>query len=217
MMIAPALIAHIGAGSIGILSGAAALTARKGERAHRAFGSVFVITMFAMAALGAYLAIFIPQRATVIVGIFTFYLVATAWGAVKRKMPGIGPFEKGAFAVVLGCALALVVFGLQAMASPDRRLDHYPPAPYFVFAGFAGLAAALDLNNILRGGVTGHKRIARHLWRMCAALLLAAFSFFLGQQKVMPAYMHGSPLLFLPEIAVIAAMVFWLFRVRRWT
>ena len=67
---------------------------------------------------------------------------------------------------------------------------------------------------ILRGGVSGGQRIARHLWRTCFALFFAASSFFLGQQKVMPVFMHGSPILFLPEIAILGLMIFWLFRVR---
>ena len=74
----PAMIVHIGAGSIGILSGAAALSVAKGERLHRAFGTVFFVSMLTMAALGAYLAALMPQRGTVVVGLFTFYFVATA-------------------------------------------------------------------------------------------------------------------------------------------
>ena len=76
------------------------------------------------------------------------------------------------------------------------------------------MAAALDLNVLLRGRVERHQRIARHLWRMCAALLIAAFSFFLGQQKVMPEAIQGSPWLFVPPLATFAAMLFWIFRVR---
>jgi hypothetical protein len=68
---------------------------------------------------------------------------------------------------------------------------------------------------VRRGGLSGHQRIARHLWRMCAALVIAAFSFFIGQQKVMPEFVRGSPLLFGPPLAVLALMIFWLVYVRR--
>jgi hypothetical protein len=54
---------------------------------------------------------------------------------------------------------------------------------------------------------------------MCVALFFAAASFFLGQQKVMPAWMHGSPLLFVPALAPLVAMAGWLLRprlVRAW-
>ena len=42
------------------------------------------------------------------------------------------------------------------------------------------LAAAGDLRMLLRSGLFGAQRIARHLWRMCFGLFIAAGSFFLG-------------------------------------
>jgi hypothetical protein len=49
---------------------------------------------------------------------------------------------------------------------------------------------------------------------MWAALLIAALSFFLGQQQVFPPSVRGSPLLFVPKIAVVGVMIFWVVRVR---
>jgi hypothetical protein len=101
-----------------------------------------------------------------------------------------------------------------AAMRPTRLPSDGPTAAYFVFGSIAALAAALDLRLILRHGVFGVQRITRHIWRMCVALLIAAFSFFLGQQQVFPASVRGSPLLLVPEIAVLGAMIFWLVRVR---
>ena len=210
MTISSALIVHISAGSLGILSGFGALAVTKGEPMHRALGTVFFIAMLIMSGMGAVLAVFVPQRATIVIGIFTFYLVATAWAAVKRPEGTIGRFEIAAFLVVLGSAVTLVVLGLMAAASPTGRLDGFPPFLHYIFAGFATIAAVSDLRVISRGGISGGPRIARHLWRMCAALLLASFSFFMGQQKVMPLFMRGSPILFAPELIVLGAMIFWL-------
>jgi hypothetical protein len=50
---------------------------------------------------------------------------------------------------------------------------------------------------------------------MCVALLIAAFSFFVGQQKVLPQSVQGSPLLLVPEIAVLGTMLYYIFRTRR--
>lgn len=66
---------------------------------------------------------------------------------------------------------------------------------------------------ILRGGLHGVQRIARHLWRMCVALLIAMFSFFLGQQQLLPESVRGSFWPFVPEILVLGLMIFWLCRV----
>jgi hypothetical protein len=67
---------------------------------------------------------------------------------------------------------------------------------------------------ILRGGISGAQRITRHLWRMCVALFIAAASLFLGQPNVFPASVRGSFILFVPEVAVLGLMIFWLIRVR---
>jgi len=53
------------------------------------------------------------------------------------------------------------------------------------------------------------------LWRMCFALFFATGSFFIGQQKVMPAFMHGSPILVAFGIAPLVLMFFWLWRIHR--
>ncbi len=214
MTITAALVVHVGAAAVGILSGAAALSVRKGERLHRVSGTVFVLAMLTMAATAAYLAALIPDRARVIGGIFAFYFVASAWVTVRRRDGSIGLYEYGALAVALACAALAVIFGLQAAGSSTGTLDHYPAFIYFVLAGVVALPAALDLKVILAGGISGKPRIARHLWRMCAALFLATGSFFLGQQKIMPAYMHGSPVLLGLAIAPLVLMAFWLIRVR---
>jgi hypothetical protein len=49
---------------------------------------------------------------------------------------------------------------------------------------------------------------------MCVALLIAAGSFVLGQQQVMPAWMRGSPLLLVPTFAPLIVMAYWLVRIR---
>jgi hypothetical protein len=209
-----ALVLHIGGGSVGILSGYAAVSVRKGERLHRVFGTVFLLSMLTMAAMATSMAVLIPQRSNVLGGVLTVYLVSTAWMAVRRKQSSVGRFEVAALIAVLGLAAAAAIFGWQAAHSAAGQLDGYPSAAYFIVACFAGFLAALDLKLVLRGGISGAPRIARHLWRMGFALFFAAGSFFLGQQKVMPAFMHGSPFLFAPAIAPLVLMVFWLFRVR---
>jgi hypothetical protein len=211
------LILHISAAGIGLRSGAAALLFHEGGRLHRVAGNVFFASMLTMSAIGACVAPFLPQRGSVLMGVFVFYLVVTGWLAVRRKEGSVGLFEFGAALIALSTAVAGVTFGLQAANSPTGMLDGAPAPPYFVFAAVAALAAASDLRVILRGGVSGAQHIARHVLRMCIALLIATFSFFLGQQQVFPASLRGSPLLFAPKIAVLGSMIFWLVRVRSTT
>ncbi len=208
------LTLHIAAGSIGIGSGFTALLARKGGRLHRRAGTIFFVSMLAMSAIGAGMAARRPDRISTVAGVLTFYLVATAWVTVRRAENRVGRFETIALLTASGIAIAGATIGVIGASSASGRVDGLPYQPAIGFAVIAAIAAFSDLRMIRRGGIAGAPRIARHLWRMCVALLIATLSFFLGQQKVMPAFMRGSPLLFIPEMAVLVLMIFWLFRVR---
>ena len=205
---------HVAAGSAALLAGGAALIVRKGGRLHARAGTIFFASMLAMAGTGALIAALKPERGTAVIGLFTCYLVATAWASARRREGVAGGFERMGLAVALGCAAAMLAFGAMASGSPTGRLDSLPAGAHYPFALIAALAASLDLNFILRGRLERHQRIARHLWRMCAALAIAAFSFFLGQQDEFPAAWRGLAIWFVPPFAVLAAMVFWLVRVR---
>jgi len=193
---------------------------RKGERLHRAFGTVFFIAMLVMATAAVYLALFVPPRgpaapprASVAVAVLTAYFVVTSWMAARhRTRTGAG--EKLAWVAAAGIAALLTIFGVQAARHPGSG----PVAPYFVFAAFAAFSAALDLKLVLGAAVPERARISRHLWRMCFAFFFATSFFFLGQQKVMPEAVRGSPLWFIPALLPLAVMTFWLVRVRftRW-
>jgi uncharacterized membrane protein len=210
------LFVHIAGGTVGIISGTVALLSRKGGRLHRAAGTIFLVSMLIMATIGATTSPFlpVPSMPNVLAGTLTFYLIATGWVAIKREDGRIGRFEKGGLGVALGVVAGGTIFILLAMNSPTGRIGTTPPQEFFVFALVGTIAAVGDLKAILRGGISGSARIARHLWRMCAALTIASGSFFLGQQRLMLASMLGSPWLFVPVIAPLLLMVLWLIRVR---
>lgn len=205
---------HVVAGSAALLAGGAALTVRKGGSLHASAGTVFFGSMLAMAGTGALIAAVKPERGTAVIGLFTCYLVATAWMAARRRDGKAGAVDVAGFAVALACAGAMLGFGLLASASPGGRFDSLPAGAHYPFAFLAALAAAGDFGFLRRGRLQRHRRIARHLWRMCAALAIAAFSFFLGQQDEFPAAWRGAAIWFVPPLAVLAAMAFWLVRVR---
>jgi uncharacterized membrane protein len=205
---------HVAAGSLALVAGAAAMSVRKGGRLHARAGTIFFVSMLAMTGTGTVIAAFKPERGTAVIGILTCYLVATAWVAARRRDGTAGGFELAGLAVALACAAAMLAFGLIASASADARFDSLPAAAHYPFAFLAALAAGLDLNFLLRRRLLRHQRIARHLWRMSAALAIAAFSFFLGQQDEFPAAWRGLPIWFAPPLLTLAAMIFWILRVR---
>ncbi|HXL98973.1 MAG TPA: DUF2306 domain-containing protein [Rhizomicrobium sp.] len=209
----PLVIFHVVAGTIALFSGAVALFVRKGAQMHRVFGTVFFVSMLIMAATASYLAVTVPgQGSNLPGGIFTFYLVATAWATVRRKAGTIGVFEIAAILVPLGIVAALAMFIVQG---PKALPNGVPMAALYIVSSIALIAAAGDLNVILRRGIAGTARIARHLWRMCVALIFATGSGFTnGLPRLLPSPMHVTPVFFLPMLVPLVLMVFWLIRVR---
>ena len=203
------LALHIIAGGVALASGATALYSRKGGKPHRKSGTIFVWSMLTMSLSGATMAFMESDMLSVLAGLLTAYLVATALLTVRRPvrwaghvMMAIG-FAIGAFGILMG---------LNATGNSAINPEAFPPAIFFVFGGIAAIAAALDLRMLLAGGVHGAHRIARHLWRMCFALLLATASFFLGQADVFPEPLRRIALLSLPVLMVLVSMLYWLLR-----
>jgi len=205
---------HIAAGSTALLAGTAALTVRKGGRLHARAGTIFFVAMLAMAGTGSVMAALKPERGSAVIGLFTCYLVATSWLTARRRNGEAGVLERVGLIVALACCAAMLAFGLMASNAANGKLDGLPAAAHFPFVVVTALAAALDLNFILRGRLERRQRVARHLWRMCAALFIAAASFFLGQQDEFPAALRGLPIWFAPPFLTLAMMIFWILRVR---
>lgn len=208
---------HIIAGLIGLASGAVALYALKGAKLHRQSGMIFVYAMLFMSSSGAVMAALKPQRLSLIAGVLTFYLVMTALLTVRRRAVGFHWIDVGAMLVALTVGIASVRFGFEALSSATGKIDGMPAAPGFVLGAVALLAALLDLRMMARG-IQGAHRIARHLWRMCFALFIAATSFFLGQTQGSPAHVFPEPLrngavLAIPVVLVLLLMFYWLARV----
>lgn len=212
------MIFHISAGAFGLLSGAAALFSQKGSDLHRAAGKIFVLSMLTLIASATVLEYWKPEGSNILGTIFPFYVVATAWMTVKRKAGEIGRFEWGALVVVLAIGAGNVISGLEAANSETGLKYGFTAGFHYFWAGVAAFFAAGDARLIYRRGISGAQRIARHLWRMCFALLSAAGAFFLGQAQVFPDSIRDTqifsvPINFAPVIIIAVLLFFWLFRV----
>jgi len=206
----PLLALHITAALTSLLAGTAALLSRKGAHLHRVAGNIFFVAMLCMSASAAWLALLKSQTMNLVVGTLSFYLVASAWLTMVREAGQTGLLERGLLLVVLTNTAAALILGWEAANSAGMAKDGAPTAAYFVFGSVALLAAALDIRVLIRGGVTGASRIARHLWRKCTALLIAVTSLFLGKQNHLPAVIIETHLYLLPILTVIVLMIYWL-------
>jgi hypothetical protein len=200
---------HVAGGGVALLSGATALSARKGGALHTRAGTCFFVSMLVLGVTAAILGPLQSPPESSVGGVFTCYFVATSWVAARRRDGTTGRFEMIACAFALGAAAIMFWGALTGVATtPVGR------GPVFVVAGVCLLAGLLDLRAILLAKLTRAQRITRHLWRMCFAFFIATGSFFLGQQDVMPQGIRGSPVLFVLAFAPFAVMAFWLARLR---
>ena len=216
----PLLLFHVVSGTIGLTTGYWALLLKKGSPRHRVAGNTFVVAMIAMGLSGALLAWFRPATISIITGLLMVYLVSTAWLAARRNEPLERLFHGAGLLLATGLCAWYFITGAKVSASPTGFIEGVLiPAGYYYFFGIiSGLCAAGDLLLVARGGLTGPQlsaryRLARHLWRMCLAFLIAASSLFQGNPQLFPEPLQGSLLLSLPVLFILGATVYWLVRV----
>ena len=227
MPYSPILVGHICAGTVGLLSGTAAMSFRKGSPRHILAGRIFVVSMLTMAVAAVYLAIVRHQPNNIGGGILTFYLIGTAWLTARRKDGETSRFDWAVLLIPLVLGILTWMTGIKIVRSGASSLDGVPVGMTFFMGSVMLLAAAGDLRVLVAGGVTGAKRIARHLWRMCFGLFIAAGSFFLGPSNrplrllsTVGLGQHLSEAVFnttlysILSILPLMMLVFWLVRVR---
>ena len=210
----PFVAFHVLAGTLAMLTGAAAMAVPKGARWHLLTGNAFVISMLSLAGSGAIIGFAREQALNGFMGVLTFYLVCTAWLTARRRDGKTRPSDWAVLAVPLAVGAGLTLNGMNAANSPTGASGGFSAGGYFVFATVAFLLAFGDLRMLLRGGVFGKHRIARHLLRMGLALFIAVASFFLGQQQVIPVALRSPFLLYGPVLLTIAVTIYWMIRVR---
>jgi uncharacterized membrane protein len=213
---------HVGGGFAGLVSGTVALLAAKGRPLHRMAGNVFFVSMLLMAAFAILLAVVIPhQLVNVFIGTFALYLVGTAWLTVRRSEGAIGVPEKIALLVSICLCAPFVILAFQLTAGLPPLVTSAIPfkGPVLIavysFTAVLLIAAIADAKVVMAGGISGAPRIARHLWRMCLGLTLAAGSGFTnGFARLLPGPYHVPPAFFLPQFVPLVFLIFWMIRIR---
>ena len=210
------LWAHIGGGAAGIATDAVALASRKGGRIHRSAGKMFFAVMLLCYAVATGVAPFlhVEQRTNTVAGLMALYLLLSGWASVQQKDIKAGPYQFAGLAVALGIAGAGALFMQMGASSPTGTVDGAPPQAFVLFTAIGLVAAAGEINVLVRRTLSGAARLARHLWRMCASLFIASGSFFLGQAQFLPDWVRSSGLNAAMALAPLVAMLVYLVVVR---
>jgi uncharacterized membrane protein len=206
----PILPIHIAAGGLALVLGAVALSVKKGGTVHRRGGMLFVYAMLVMGTTAAILG-------NVGGGLTAVYFVVTALTTVRPVSPWTRRINVAALVLVAGLASLDILGGVKAFNSPRGSLNGVPFAMFFFLATIMILAAIGDVRIMRFGLPRGGPRLARHLWRMCFALFIAAGSFFSVRArvaKVLPDPFTTAPMRALPILLLFGAMFYWLWRVR---
>ena len=209
------LFFHILAGALGLATGFFALSVSKGSDRHRASGRLFVAAMLAMAVSGTAIAAFqgVAPAINIPAAMVTAYLLVTAFTTVRPRTGAMHRLDRAAMRVALVTAGLCVISAVVTVARGGRGSGM--AFPLVIFATVAFFAARGDARMLRLDVLEPTSRLRRHLWRMCAALFIAAGSFFLGQADEFPAALRIPSLLAIPAFTPLLAMVYWLRRVRK--
>jgi uncharacterized membrane protein len=213
---------HVAAGALAIILGAIALTAKKGGRIHRRSGFLFVCAMLVMAVTAAILGVRNGTAdANVVAALMTAYFVGTALTTVRRATRWTSRINIAALVLALALALLTLAGAIDAINSTELSPGGVPRRTIGVMSLILTvvllLAAVGDIRILRFGPLRGGPRLARHLWRMCLALFIAAGSFFSIRERVatiLPEPLTTGPMRALPILLLFGAMFYWLWRVR---
>lgn len=223
----PLLMLHIAGGMMGMLSGTAAMIFRKGSFLHILAGRVFVGAMLTMGTCATWLAILKHDPNNIGGGIMTFYLIMTAWLTARRKDGETRRFDWAALVIPLVLGILTWKNGIDAFRGGTGEKFGVPTGMHLFLGSVLLLAAAGDLRMLLNGGVSGAKRVGRHLWRMCFGLFIASGSFFFGGgnrplrlltslriARFLPSSFFTMGVYIVLTILPLVLLVFWALRVR---
>lgn len=205
------LFLHIGGGTVGLIAGATASLSRKGGKVHRLAGRVFLVSMFIAYLIGAAVAPFLTegQRPNFVAGILALYLLVTGVMAARRRDFRAGASEQVGLAIALLIAGLGVWFMYAGTNSASETVDGSPPEAFLVFVVAGSIAAAGEINVLVRRKLSESARRIRHVWRMCFSFFIASGSLFLGQSQVFPEWFNGSILPALLALAPLLVMLVW--------
>ena len=198
------LFIHIVAGTIGLISGTINIIRKKGDRYHRLVGKAFLYGMLTVGISSFALAILHPNYFLFIIGVFTFYLVATGerylflQGLLHHQKPAIVDWVLTLFMLLFG--IAFIYFGCLFLVKKQLF------GTVFIVFGCAGLNfVRVDIKNY-KGKIDNKNFwLLAHLQRMTGAYIAALTAFLVVNNTLLPDFIAW----LLPTILVVPLITKW--------
>lgn len=208
-------VIHAVVGVAVVCSGATAMFIKKGSNTHRCAGKTFVLSILLMTLVVVAEKITNSERISSLGLTFAFfmlYLVVSAWSTIHRPRNQVAWLDYLSPVFALCISVTCLVLGQDALNTQAVRSSAAPVEAYFFFASLSFVAMLLDLNNLKLGGLQGHHRIVRHVWRMTTVLIFSISTMFTGPGAIIfPETIRGSFVLELPAMLVTILAIIWLF------
>ena len=185
---------HIVAGSLTLLSGVVAMTAKKGKQAHRISGKIFFWSMAVTTLLGLNAGIFKPEfRIFIPIAIISFYQAATGYRILFIKTLYADQKPKMVdWALTIGMLLTSVVFVVLGII--NLSTDIFYAIVLFAFSTIGIYCCGVDLYNDIKKPTNKFYWLFIHIFRMSHGFIAALTAFLVNNGKLFP---------FLPQVLLL--------------
>ena len=206
------LIVHILGGFVGMVSGAVAIFAGKGQLIHRTAGKAFSLGMVTAGVTTLGLVALKPNFILTLIAIFTVYLVVTGVLASRGGGANTPKYAIISLFVITAVLFCMIFLGYRAIVVPTPFL-----IPAIIFSFWASLLVFGDLHIALRSPV---KRVIwrrRHLFRMLLGMNFALGAFFVTNAELLGISLPNQYAGALPNMVMLPLMIAYWFIVGGWT
>ena len=199
------LAVHIAAGSVALLTAAAAVAAPKGRRWHIRVGRVYAAAMTVVFLTAVPLAMLGGSIFLLLIAVFSFYLVFAGWRFARNRRRRAHPMDWAGVGVLGATGLAMWGYAVVIGRGGDSQ--------WVTLAVFGAIAVGLGLadGRFHRQQPGGASRVARHLTSMLAATIATVTAVTVVNVDLEPVWLPW----ILPTVVITPLIVWWNVRVRR--
>ncbi|MDZ4746997.1 MAG: hypothetical protein SH808_00805 [Saprospiraceae bacterium] len=202
------LIVHIVNGATGLIAGTINLIRRKGDLWHKRIGVVFAYSMNIAGISAIVLSILNPNYFLTIVGVFTIYMVSTAYRYIRLRLTEIDNDPKNFdwfLTVCMGIA-GLLFVGLGALTLFKANTFGIV---YIVFGCIGLLFVRADIKNYRGKARQRNYWLLAHLQRMTGGYIAALTAFLVVNADNFPSIIPGLVLWLLPTAVLTPLIIIW--------